>query len=152
MRKLIYDSPMGKITISADKGAVTALSFAGNAETVSRGGDEEPVLNKAALWLDGYFKGAPGELPPIAPAGTEFQKRVWRALCAIPFGETRSYGQIAREIGCASARAVGGAIGKNPLLIMIPCHRVIGADGSLTGFSAGIEYKIALLEHEARFT
>lgn len=152
MRSMVYDSPMGKITISADNGAVTALSFAGNADAANGGGEDDTVLSEAALWLDGYFKGTPGELPPIAPAGTEFQKQVWRALCAIPFGETRSYGEIARETGCASARAVGGAIGKNPLLIMIPCHRVIGADGSLTGFSAGIEYKIALLEHEARFT
>lgn len=152
MKSLVYDSPMGKITISADKGALTALSFAGNPQPANQGGAEEPVLLEAAIWLDGYFKGTPGALPPIAPAGTEFQKRVWRALCAIPFGETRSYGDIAREIGCASARAVGGAIGKNPLLIMIPCHRVIGADGSLTGFSAGIEYKTALLEHEGRFT
>lgn len=152
MRSMSYDSPMGKITMIADKGAVTALNFAGNLELVNEGGAEEPVLLEAARWLDGYFKGTPGELPPIAPAGTEFQKRVWGALRVIPFGETRSYGQIAREIGCASARAVGGAIGKNPLLIMIPCHRVMGADGSLTGFSAGIEYKTALLEHEMRFT
>lgn len=151
MRSMIYDSPVGELTIIADKGKVTALNFSGNIQTAN-GGGEEPVLLEAALWLDGYFKGAPGELPPIAAAGTEFQKRVWCALCAIPFGQTRTYGEIARELGCAAARAVGGAIGRNPVLIMIPCHRVIGADGSLTGFSAGIEHKIDLLRHEGRFT
>lgn len=147
MRSMIYRSPIGEIIIAASQGAVTRLDFSENA-AIPESGAPEPVLNEAARWLDGYFTGVRLPLPPVAPAGTAFQLRVWRALCAIPFGETRSYGEIARELGCASARAVGGAIGKNPILIMIPCHRVIGADGSLTGFSAGIEHKIDLLKLE----
>lgn len=149
---MIYDSPIGRLKITAQEGAISALSFAEDSDSADSGAERESVLHKAALWLDGYFKGQAEPLPPIAPKGTMFQQRVWRALCDIPFGETRSYGQIAAEVGCASARAIGGAVGKNPVLIMIPCHRVIGADGSLTGFSAGIEHKIDLLNHEKRFT
>lgn len=149
---MLYSSPIGGLLISAENGAVTKLCFAAGAGESSDTGTEEPVLLQTARWLDGYFAGAPASLPPVAPTGTEFQRRVWQALCAIPFGETRTYGDIARSVGCASARAVGGAIGRNPILILIPCHRVIGADGSLTGFSAGLEHKIDLLEHEQRFT
>lgn len=149
---IIYDSPIGRLKITAQDGAISALSFAEDSDSTDSGAEKESALRTAAHWLDEYFKGKTEALPPMNPKGTEFQQRVWRALCAIPFGETRSYGQIAAEVGCASARAIGGAVGKNPVLIMIPCHRVIGADGSLTGFSAGIEHKIQLLEHEKQFT
>lgn len=149
---MIYDSPIGRLKITAEDGAVTALCFAADFDRTDSGAEKESALREAALWLDGYFMGQSRPLPPIKPKGTEFQQRVWQELCKIPFGETRSYGQIAAQVACASARAVGGAVGKNPLLIMIPCHRVIGADGSLTGFSAGIEHKIDLLNHEKRFT
>lgn len=150
--KMICDSPIGRLKITAQEGFITALSFAAESDSTDSGAEGESALRTAALWLDGYFKGKAAAMPPMNPKGTEFQRRVWQALCAIPFGETRSYGQIAAVVGCASARAVGGAVGKNPVLIMIPCHRVIGADGSLTGFSAGIEHKIQLLNHEKRFT
>lgn len=149
---MIYDSPIGRLKITAQDGAVSSLSFAAPDDKTEPGAEKESVLREAALWLDGYFKGQSAALPPLGPKGTEFQQRVWQELCKIPFGETRSYGQIAAAVGCASARAVGGAVGKNPLLIMIPCHRVIGADGSFTGFSAGMEHKIDLLNHEKQFT
>lgn len=149
---MIYHSPIGRLKITAEDGAVTVLCFAADCDKTDSGAEKERALCEAALWLDGYFRGECAALPPIKPKGTAFQQRVWRELCKIPFGETRSYGQIAAAAGCASARAVGGAVGKNPVLIMIPCHRVIGADGSLTGFSAGIEHKIDLLDHEKRFT
>lgn len=149
---MIYNSSIGRLKITAHEGAISELSFAAPDDLTDSGAERESIFQKATLWLDGYFKGDPGLLPPLSPEGTEFQQRVWRELCTIPFGETRSYGQIAAAVGCASARAVGGAVGKNPVLIMIPCHRVIGADGSLTGFSAGIEHKIELLNHENQFT
>lgn len=117
--------------------------------------DEAPVLAQARSWLDRYFSGDvpdPRELP-LAPHGTPFRHAVWEALLAIPYGETVTYGQLAQRVGDmsgtrASARAVGGAVGANPIGIIIPCHRVVGASGSLTGFGGGIETKVALLAHE----
>lgn len=149
---MIYDSPIGRLRITAQDGAVTALDFAADSDLTDSGAEMDSAISTASRWLDEYFKGKTEALPPMSPKGTEFQQRVWQELCKIPFGETRSYGQIAAAVGCASARAVGGAVGKNPLLIMIPCHRVIGADGSFTGFSAGMEHKIDLLNHEKQFT
>lgn len=105
-------------------------------------------LQQARTQVDAYFAGQRREFDlPLAPAGTEFQQRVWAALCAIPFGETRSYGELAQTLNSAS-RAVGRANGSNPIALIVPCHRVIGADGSLTGFAFGEDIKRRLLAHE----
>lgn len=117
--------------------------------------DGLPVFEQARAWLDRYGAGmrpAPGELP-LAARGSSFQKRVWKLLTEIPYGRTATYGEIARRIAAetgagGSARAVGGAVGRNPLCIIVPCHRVVGANGSLTGFGGGLATKIKLLEHE----
>lgn len=118
--------------------------------------DSLPVFAQVKEWLDRYFA---GEQPPIfalplAPIGTDFRHRVWRKLITIPYGQTRTYGQLAQELADEdgndkmSAQAVGGAVGHNPISIIIPCHRVVGADGSLTGYAGGVEKKVFLLEHE----
>ncbi|MEG1790175.1 MAG: methylated-DNA--[protein]-cysteine S-methyltransferase [Oscillospiraceae bacterium] len=143
---LTVDSPLGKLCISATDGAVTGLSFGG-------GGEDDfpcPLLERAALELREYFAGERSEFDlPLAPEGTDFQKKVWLALCGIPFGETRSYGEIAAAVGNPRAsRAVGGANNKNPIAILIPCHRVIGADGTLVGYGGGLPIKRALLALE----
>ncbi len=117
--------------------------------------DDAPAFSQARSWLDRYFAGKapdPAELT-LAPQGTAFQHAVWNALLAIPYGQTATYGWVAQRVGEArgtktSARAVGGAVGANPIGIIVPCHRVVGAQGSLTGFGGGIETKIALLRHE----
>lgn len=117
--------------------------------------DDAPVLAQARSWLDRYFAGGrpdPAELP-LAPHGTPFRRTVWEALLTIPYGETVTYGWLAQRVGDmrgtrTSARAVGGAIGANPIGIIVPCHRVVGASGSLTGFGGGIGTKVALLRHE----
>lgn len=154
MQSRIYLSPLGKIILAADNGALIGLWFSG--QKYERAGlsgaepeSEEPVLEQAAAWLDAYFSGR--ELPPappLAPRGTEFQKRVWRELMNIPFGATAAYGELAERLGCGAARAVGSAVGRNPISIIIPCHRVIGSGGKLTGYAGGIERKKALLELE----
>ena len=110
---------------------------------------ETPVLRAARLWLDAYFA---GERPdagalPLLPRGTDFQRAVWRELRTIPYGETRRYGEIAARLG-SSARAVGSAVGRNPISLIIPCHRVLGAKGALTGYAGGLERKEALLALE----
>lgn len=153
-----YDSPLGPMTIAARDGALVGLWFCGQkydccglGETV-RGNDS--VLDEAAAWLDSYFAGRdPGEVKELAPSGTVFQKAVWQALCRIPYGETATYGEVAAEAAKllgrrTSARAVGGAVGHNPISIIIPCHRVVGASGSLTGYAGGLERKVALLTLE----
>jgi methylated-DNA-[protein]-cysteine S-methyltransferase len=111
----------------------------------------QPVLRETARQLDEYFAGQRREFDlPLDPRGTDFQRSVWTALRAIPFGETRSYGELARQLGNPSAmRAVGAANGGNPISIVVPCHRVIGANGSLTGFGGGLDAKAWLLAHEA---
>ena len=113
-----------------------------------------PVLSATALQLVEYFAGRRRTFDlPLAPRGTGFQSLVWRALTAIPFGTTRSYGALARAIGRpAASRAVGAANGKNPIAIIVPCHRVIGASGELTGYAGGLAAKQWLLAHEARYT
>ena len=104
--------------------------------------------------LDEYFAGQRTEFTlPLAPSGTDFQQSAWKVLCGIPFGETISYGEQARRLGNPNAvRAVGGANGRNPIGIIVPCHRVIGADGSLTGFGGGMDVKRTLLDHERKVT
>lgn len=110
--------------------------------------DSHPVFDTAQRWLDVYFSGkAPDFTPPLHVSGTEFQRKVWDFLLTIPYGHTMTYGEIARNVS-SSPRAVGGAVGKNRVSLIIPCHRVIGHDGSLTGYGGGIERKEWLLRHE----
>lgn len=162
-----YDSPLGGITLSARDGALTGLWFDGQkffmdtlkdtaaAELPVRDIPEEErrVLQLAAAWLDIYFAGRdPGFTPPLDPAGSPFRRAVWKELLAIPYGEVRTYGQIAyalRAAGIQTApRAVGGAVGHNPVSLIIPCHRVVGSDGKLTGYAGGTDRKQWLLELE----
>lgn len=144
-----YESPVGTLFLAAVEDGVTDISV----RPVEGSEGMSPVLQRLISLLDAYFAGQNPDFSqlPLAPAGTEFRRRVWAALRAIPYGATSSYGQIAGEIGCrGGARAVGGACGANPLLIVVPCHRVLGSDGRLTGFSAGMERKKWLLAHESR--
>ena len=132
MPQLSLHTPLGEVTISEDGGAIVALDW-------GRGRDQEatPLLRQARDQLQEYFDAKRMSFDlPLAPVGSDFQKRVWAALCAIPPGETRSYADMARAVGSAP-RAVGGANGANPIPLFIPCHRVIAADGSLGGYSGG---------------
>ncbi len=142
----LYDSPIGPITLTFDGEALTGLRF-GKTDDDS----VNPPPTKVHRWLDLYFSGRqPDFLPPIKLIGTDFQRRVWQDLLEIPFGQTISYGELARRIGCRSAQAVGQAVGKNPIAIIVPCHRVIGGDGSLTGYAYGLERKRYLLALESK--
>ena len=150
------DAPIGTLTLASDGAAITCLQFAsyrGEPVTCEAGWVEDasvPVLREAVEQLGEYFAGTRTSFDlPLRPTGTTFQKSVWAALCQIPFGQTISYGELARRVGNPSAsRAVGMANGRNPIAIVIPCHRVIGANGSLTGFGGGVEVKRMLLELE----
>lgn len=149
---LVIDSPIGPLRLVAAGGALTAIEFSpfhnrfGEDQT-----DEEPVLLRAAAQLAQYFAGERTEFDlPLAPRGTAFQQRVWAELRRIGYGETASYGEIAHRLGLtnAASRAIGAANGRNPIPIVVPCHRVIGADGTLTGYAGGIERKRILLDLE----
>ena len=145
-----FASPLGLLTITQEDGYLTAIRVDSPDMGVPRG-DKNPVLQLAVRWLRDYFDGkAPyPSVLPIRPQGTAFQHSVWEILQSIPYGESLSYGDIAQKLGSEkSSRAVGGAVGRNPLLIVIPCHRVLGANGSLTGFSAGLDRKRFLLDLE----
>ena len=139
------ETPIGLLTLQADEAAVTAIRFGADGAQ-----DASPLLDAAEAQLREYFAGTRRTFDlPLAPRGTDFQLGVWQALRAIPFGETWSYAQLATRIGNASAmRAVGAANGRNPIPIIVPCHRVIGADGSLTGFGGGLPAKMFLLRLE----
>jgi methylated-DNA-[protein]-cysteine S-methyltransferase len=143
---VIIDSPVGPLTLVERDGALARLSFGAHADSPAT-----PLLHRAVAQLNEYFAGARRSFDlPLAPSGTEFQLACWRALAEIPYGETRSYGEQARRIGRPDrARAVGAANGANPIAIILPCHRVIGADGSLVGFGGGLETKRRLLDLEA---
>ena len=148
----IYNSPLGKIRLTAEGDYLTGLVFAEDEKCVE--GHSE-ALEKAKKWLDIYFSGKqPDFMPEAKLEGTEFQKRVWQLLGEIPYGDTRSYSQLAEKIAKErglekmSARAVGTAAGKNPVLLIIPCHRLVGKNGQLTGFAAGVERKRELLKLE----
>ena len=143
---LFYDSPIGPMTLVQEGEALARLDF----DVPSQPEEVTPLLLEACRQLREYFAGERKAFAlPLAPAGTEFQKKVWAALRDIPWGETRSYGDIARAIGKPTAcRAVGMANGRNPLPIFIPCHRVIGTNGSITGYSGGLEKKRFLLRLE----
>ena len=147
---IVHGSPVGPLTLVSDGGCLVGLHFEGWNPPVGAIPVLDPVLAATAHQLDAYFDGRLTTFDlPLSPVGTPFQRRVWSALRAIPFGETRSYGQLAKAIGKPSAmRAVGAANGRNPIAIVVPCHRVIGADGSLTGFGGGIERKKFLLSLE----
>ena len=152
-----YDSPLGGMTMASDGTSLTALCFDGT-QSESCFSDERsatsvlPVFNETCRWLDLYFAGKrPDFIPSLSPKGTPFQMKVWDILLTIPYGKTVSYGDIARRISpTMSAQAVGGAVGRNPIGIILPCHRVIGADGSLTGYGGGLERKRWLLELERK--
>lgn len=152
-------SPVGELKLVASANGLAAILWEHDdaarvrlaASTLD---NEQPVLLEAERQLNAYFAGQRSTFAlQLDFAGTEFQKKVWQALLAIPFGETRSYGQIAAQIGNSKAvRAVGAAVGKNPISIIAPCHRVIGSNGKLTGFAGGLENKARLLDLEANRT
>jgi methylated-DNA-[protein]-cysteine S-methyltransferase len=144
-------SPIGPLVLAARGDALVALHLPGSDDPPPVGAARTTAfLRAAARQLDEYFAGARTTFDlPLAPEGTAFQRAVWDALLAVPYGATTSYGAIARAVGRpAASRAVGAANGRNPLPIILPCHRVIGADGSLTGFGGGLHVKRYLLEHE----
>ena len=153
----LLSTPIGELLLTGDGESVTGIWMQSHrsewkrTKTLRR---DDAALAAARTQLSEYFAGDRTDFElPLAPEGTPFQRKVWSALCAIPYGETVSYGELARRIGQpTAARAVGLANGSNPLPIVVPCHRVIGADGSLTGFGGGIERKRWLLAHEKRFT
>lgn len=147
-------TPIGPVTIVSDGSAITGVTMRAASDVVARPGDwaeDDARLDAAREQLAAYFAGELRTFSlPLAPRGSPFQTQVWRALAEIPFGETRSYGQLAASLGHpGAARAVGAANRTNPIGIIVPCHRVIGADGTLTGYAGGIERKKYLLEHEA---
>jgi len=151
-----YDSPLGGITLAGNGEALTGLWFDGQkyfADTLEREHEEKalPVFAETIQWLDLYFSGqAPDFTPKLNPRGTAFRRAVWDALLTIPYGQTVTYGQIGKKLGLSrgAAQAVGGAVGHNPISLIIPCHRVVGSDGSLTGYAGGIDKKRSLLEME----
>ena len=155
-----YSSPLGEILLAGNEESLTGLWFVGqkycgaglSEQTV---GYDSPPIHEAKRWLDVYFSGhAPDFLPPLAPEGSPFRRAVWDMLLTIPYGMTVTYGEIAarlaakRGVASLSAQAVGGAAGHNPISLIIPCHRVVGADGSLTGYAGGVERKRELLRLE----
>lgn len=154
------DSPLGPILLAGGGDSLTGLWFEGQKhfpEELAAAGQAAalPVFRETERWLEVYFSGRePDFLPALKPRGTAFQLAVWTLLRAIPYGETRSYGQLAAELAKArglsrvSPRAVGGAVGRNPISLLIPCHRVVGRNGSLTGYAGGLERKRFLLDLE----
>ena len=148
-----YASPLGGITLASDGEALTGLWFDGQARfglglSAEREERDLGVFAEARRWLDACFAGEdPGFTPPLAPRGTAFQRRVWAALLEIPRGQATTYGALAERLG-SSPRAVGGAVGRNPVSLVIPCHRVLGAGGALTGYAGGVDRKRALLKLE----
>ena len=150
-----YNSPLGPIVIESDGEALTGLRFGDSGigkalhPMPTQATSSLPIFDEAIQWLDDYFVGKrPCNVPRLNPQGTAFQKRVWTALLTIPYGKTVSYGELARMVGCKSAQAVGQAVGANPIVLIIPCHRVITAHGQLGGYEYGIEIKKQLLHIE----
>ena len=155
-----YRSPIGNILLAADEIGLTGLWFEGQkyfALYLDKEHEEReiPIFEKVKQWLDVYFSGKePDFTVPLHFTGTDFQNEVWEILCTIPYGQTMTYSEIAKQIAAKkglprmSAQAVGGAVGHNEISIIVPCHRVVGANGSLTGYAGGIEKKIKLLQLE----
>lgn len=165
-----YDSPVGQLVMVSDGEALTALRFGSpecTPEYQKNGSEclmvdrrqrrEHPVFQEVICWLDRYFCGEqPGPVPLLYLHGTDFQKLVWEILLTIPYGRTMTYGDVAKQVASRqgrasmSAQAVGGAAGRNPIAVIVPCHRVIGANGSLTGYAGGLDKKRFLLDLEAQ--
>lgn len=156
----VYSSPLGDMLIACDDKCLTGLWFFG-AKYFAHGlpdnavSGKTPITDKVCRWLDAYFAGEdPGMIPPVRLNGTDFQKAVWEELCKIPYGQTVTYGSIAEKIarqrgsGKLSAQAVGNAVGQNRISVIVPCHRVVGDDGSLCGYAGGILKKAELLRLE----
>ncbi len=158
MYKAFYSSPMGELILAGDENGLTGLWFTGAKYFGGLPDCEErelPLFSEVRRWLDIYFSGKePDFTPPIQLSGTDFQLSVWEELLKIPYGKTVTYGELARIIARKkgvdrmSAQAIGGAVGRNKISIIVPCHRVVGADGSLTGYAGGLDKKIALLKIE----
>lgn len=155
----LYLSPIGHLLLTADDTALVALRFYDVERSCLSSDDtacdDLAILQAAKHWLDVYFSGRePNFMPPLRPVGTAFQQEVWQLLWAIPYGKTTTYGEIAAALAARhgiprmSAQAVGGAVGRNPIPIFIPCHRVVGSGGKLTGYSGGLEKKQFLLSNE----
>lgn len=148
----VYESPIGALWLTSDGKALTKIVM--NRE-VPKDVASDPILERAKQWLDDYFRGQPRNVDfPLAPEGTAFQKMVWQLLLDIPWGAVSTYGDLARDMARLlgkekmSAQAIGQAVGANPIAILIPCHRVVGAKGKLTGYAYGLDKKIWLLDHE----
>ena len=155
--KCKYNSPLGKITMLSDGDYLTNLWIKGQPEVFGEFKEKEDlkIKKKKKKWLDEYFQGKEPKVEvPIKFEGTEFRKEVWNILLEIPYGKTTTYGEIAKKIAekkqikTMSAQAIGGAVGHNPISIIVPCHRVLGTDGRLTGYAGGISLKVALLNIE----
>ena len=155
-----YESPLGGMTLASDGDALTGLWFDrqqhfGETLSADRQVASLPVFAEACRWLDCYFSGKiPGFMPALSLRGTPFRRLVWQQLLRIPYGQTVTYGELADILSAqtgrrVSARAVGGAVGHNPVSLMIPCHRIVGADGSLTGYAGGTDRKKLLLQMES---
>lgn len=154
MQYAYFSSPIGKLLLVWQDPGLIRCQWNGESLPGWKENREHPVYRASVSWLDAYFAGGTlPECPPLRPEGTDFSQLVWKQLLAIPRGSWVSYGHIAREIEKltgkrVSAQAVGGAVGRNPLLLFQPCHRVLGAKGQLTGFACGLEVKRWLLQHE----
>lgn len=162
--RITYGSPVGDMTVVCDGGQKHIIGLWIEGQKYFMGSLQEepvmqegiPVLQKAAGWLDAYFAGEKPDIRelPLAPRGSAFRQEVWNILCEIPYGSVTTYGEIAKKMAVRmgrdtmSAQAVGGAVAHNPISVIIPCHRVVGTGGSLTGYAGGIDKKIKLLEHE----
>ncbi len=159
---MYYHSPIGELLLAEKAGALAGVWMEGqkyfpqSLHMEMEEKEDSKILNETKEWLDRYFRGERPRIDELllAPLGSGFRREVWKILCEIPYGEVTTYGEISRKIaenrgiGRMSAQAVGGAVGHNPISIIIPCHRVVGADGSLTGYAGGIQRKIRLLELE----
>ncbi|MBO4642671.1 MAG: methylated-DNA--[protein]-cysteine S-methyltransferase [Bacteroidaceae bacterium] len=150
-----YNSPLGGITMASDGKALFGLWFDGQkyfANTLNDENEERPdlpIFDETRRWLDLYFSGkVPDFTPPLLMRASPFRQNVWQRLLEIPFGHTTTYSNIARSVGCKSAQAVGGAVGHNSILLIIPCHRVVGSKGLLTGYAGGLDKKASLLKLE----
>ncbi|MBQ7900662.1 MAG: methylated-DNA--[Clostridia bacterium] len=152
--KTTYISPLGNIVLGSDGASLVGLWLEGQKYFLgiyneAEDNDSLEVFKATKRWLDEYFMGKNPEITmPLAPDGTEFQKKVWIELEKIPYGSTVTYGDIAKKLGTKSSQAVGGAVGRNPISIIIPCHRVIGKDRTLTGYAGGVDKKLELLKLE----
>lgn len=149
-----YSSPLGNIILGSDGLALVGLWFDGQKYFLGeyeevKNDDSLEIFKETKLWLDGYFKGdSPKITIKLAPSGTPFQKKVWKELEKIPYGQTVAYGDIAKKLGIKCGQAVGSAVGRNPISIIIPCHRVVGKNNALTGYAGGTDKKLMLLKLE----